>query len=136
METKGESMSKGMTLLEIMIVVIIIGILARIALPVYIRAVEKGRSAEARTILGQIRDAQMAYFLEYDAYSASWPPLNLPSVPTSCAPTSYFWYALGPSSGGATATRCISGGRPPDGPEAYTFTIDQSGTIISSKIFM
>lgn len=125
-----------MTLLEIMIVVIIIGILARISLPLYVRTVEKGRSAEARTILGQIRDAQMAYFMEFDSYSASWPPLNLPSVPTSCVPTNYFWYALGPSSGGATATRCMSGGRKPDWVEAYTFTIDQSGTLTSSKIFM
>jgi prepilin-type N-terminal cleavage/methylation domain-containing protein len=53
--------TRGFTLLELLMVVIIIAILASIALPQYIKASERSRSAEAIQTLGAIRSSQVRY---------------------------------------------------------------------------
>ena len=48
---------KGFTLVEILVVVIIVAILAAIAVPIYMRYVEKARSTEAQSAISSIRTA-------------------------------------------------------------------------------
>ena len=56
----------GFTLLELLMVVIIIGILASIALPQYIRATERARATEALSMLGALRSAEVRYKAQAD----------------------------------------------------------------------
>ena len=60
---------KGFTLLELIIVIIVIGILASIALPRYMRVAEKGRTTEAKSILSALRSAQVRYNAQYSVYA-------------------------------------------------------------------
>ncbi len=61
---------KGFTLIELMIVVAIIGILAAIAIPNFLRYQAKSRQSEARTNLGGIFVAQTSYYGEQSRYGS------------------------------------------------------------------
>ena len=68
MFTKMQRGQKGFTLIELMIVVVIIGILAALAIPRFMRATTKSKQSEARQILKQVYTMQRAYRQEYNAY--------------------------------------------------------------------
>lgn len=60
---------KGFTLIELMIVVAIIGILAAIAIPNFLRYQAKSRQSEAKTNLGGVFVAQTSFYGEQSRYS-------------------------------------------------------------------
>ena len=59
----------GFTLIEMMIVVTAIGIMAAIAIPRYLEVSEKGRFAEAKSILSALRDAQVRYMSQNEHFT-------------------------------------------------------------------
>ncbi|MFH1128419.1 MAG: prepilin-type N-terminal cleavage/methylation domain-containing protein [Candidatus Omnitrophota bacterium] len=121
-------MRKGFTLLELIIVIIIIGVLATLGFTQYTKVVEKGRAAEARAILGSLRTAERAYYLEYEAFTATLADLGI-DAPAVCATTHYFSYACALATGTCTATRCIAGGKTPNAAVVYNKTLDQAGVF-------
>lgn len=58
----------GFTLVELMIVVAILGILAMIAVPNFMRMRERAKISEAKANLGAIRVTEHAYFAEYTRF--------------------------------------------------------------------
>jgi prepilin-type N-terminal cleavage/methylation domain-containing protein len=85
---------RGFTLVELMIVVAVIGILAMIAIPTFMRMRERARVAEAKANLGAIRVAEYAYFAEYNRYVGNQPftpdRSSDPSQPFQWDPTTRF----------------------------------------------
>src|SRR5437870_3383994 len=93
---------KGFTLLEILIVIVILGIVAGLAIPVFTSNVMKSRAQEAYASLGAIRNAMATYWAQQTPNSYSGASLTQntagfigydPAV-TSTGQTLNFTYAL------------------------------------------
>jgi prepilin-type N-terminal cleavage/methylation domain-containing protein len=63
-----KSLRKGFTLVELMVVIVIIGILAALAIPRFLGATNKAKATEFKPVLKQIYTLQEAYKQEHDSY--------------------------------------------------------------------
>ena len=97
---------KGFTLMELLIVVLLIGVLAGIAIPQYFNAVERQKSVEALGVLGDIEKAQMRYAAINEAFTTDFSNLDIDMGDTnsgSSHETRNFTYTL--NANNATAER-------------------------------
>ena len=92
---------KGFTMIELMVVVIIVGVLAAIAIPLYGKYIRNARITEATGRIGEIITAAKAYAQEHQlANVPQWPPAGGAGVCDLTA-TQNFTYAI--TAGAATA---------------------------------
>ena len=76
---------KGFTLIEHLVVVLLVGVLAAVAVPQYKKAVVKSKNAEMKQIVKAIADAEKVYFLGNGRYAANFNELDidLPLTPVT-----------------------------------------------------
>jgi type IV pilus assembly protein PilA len=95
---------KGFTLIELMIVVAIIGILAAIAIPNFLKFQAKSKQSEAKTNLKAIYTAETGYYGENNTYNAlnhvNWQPVG----------TARYTYSVGSDNGVANPPGTTIGG--------------------------
>jgi prepilin-type N-terminal cleavage/methylation domain-containing protein len=128
----------GFTLIELMIVVIIVGVLAAVAIPAFQSYLMRARAAEAPAFLGEIRQRQEAYRAEFGMYatapentpcgdfeSAGVTPTTLPQggISLGAWPAGDIaWSQLGAMPDGAVRFRyCTRGNLPGQDPDGHGF---------------
>jgi len=62
---------KGFTLVELLVVIIIIGILASLAIPRFGKTADRAMETEAKLMLSQIQKLESVYYLEHKTYTKS-----------------------------------------------------------------
>jgi type IV pilus assembly protein PilA len=66
-----EEREGGFTLIELLVVIIIIGILAAIAIPVFLNQRNKGYDAQSKSDLRNMATAEETYLTDYNVYTTS-----------------------------------------------------------------
>jgi prepilin-type N-terminal cleavage/methylation domain-containing protein len=116
----------GFTLIELMIVVVIIGLLAALAIPRFSNATNAAKQQEATLLLKQVHTLQDAYFQKHNHYAATMDELR----PFGWAPPNgnYFDTPAVTAGGGAGSTAytvCMT----TTDPRLENRSIDQTGTF-------
>ena len=124
----------GFTLTELLIVVIILGIVATLALPMLVKTMEKAKLGEVASNLNLIRTGQKIYFLEYGTFAPDLSWLNIEDPNNESG--RYFDYSITspekvpPDASDFTAKAQRKNGAPSP-YSTYYYEISKDGTIAS-----
>ncbi len=97
--------SRGFTLIELMIVIVIVGILASIAYPAYLNQVRESRRTEAKAALQEVMNSQERHYTTDNTYTNDMTDLGYANDPFT---TDGGWYQVdGVACGAGGVGECI-----------------------------
>jgi prepilin-type N-terminal cleavage/methylation domain-containing protein len=130
MLSKIHNSKRGFTLIELMIVVVIIGILAALAIPRFMRATTKAKQSEAKQILKQVYVMEHAYRQEYNTYACDGEEAsageNFATIGVEIMNSARYTYVIAADSNTFTATATAN---LDDDGTIDTWTINEAGTL-------
>jgi type IV pilus assembly protein PilA len=125
LQKRPHSRSRGFTLVELLIAITMLGILSGLALMSWLQVIHAAQSAEARTVLGQIKSGEEAYrveMLNYLSVSGSMTDYYPNATPND---TKWAWNR--PADSRFYRTNPLGGwqllGVNPDGPVRYGYVV-------------
>ena len=126
-----QMVSRGFTLIEMMIVVAIVGILAAIALPQYNDYVRRSKITEATAKLADHRVRMEQYFLDNRTYSSGGTACGVPDPSYTSGKDAFQVTCTGAS---ATAYLVTATGQAAGGMSGFAYTIDQANNRVTTAV--
>jgi type IV pilus assembly protein PilE len=99
--------TKGITLIELMIVVAVIGLLASIAYPAYRDQMIKTRRSDGHTLLMEVMNAQERFFTNYGTYTLSITAAEPAGLGFPDSNSDEGFYSVSAAACGGGITQCV-----------------------------
>ena len=132
MFTKFHNREKGFTLIELMIVVVIIGILAALAIPRFMQATTKSKQSEAKQLLKQVYTMQRTYRQANNTYGddgvTAAAGASFPQIGVEIMATAIYSYSMVAALNSFT---CTATANLDDDATDDVWTIDQNGNLLN-----
>jgi len=125
--------TRGFTLIELMIVVVIIGILTAIVYPSYREQMMKGRRASAKAALSEVVGREEQFFLDNKTYTTNMESLNMTGAVSGGASadteSGFYSITIVAATAGCPINNCFVASAAPQGDQAN----DKCGTLTLSS---